>query len=133
MAEGWAKHLRSSEFEPYSAGIETHGMNQSAIRVMAEAGVDISNHHSKLVSDLSEVTFDYVVTVCDNAKESCPLFSTCTHVIHMPFEDPPKLAASALKSESANNLSEQAKEELVLDCYRKVRDQIKESILSLEI
>jgi arsenate reductase len=132
MAEGWARQLRSSDFEVYSAGIETHGMNEFAIKVMAESGIDISNHYSKLVSELSEISFDLVVTVCDNAKESCPIFSTCTHVIHMPFADPPKLAAKALESEKAKSLSEQEKEELVLDCYRKIRDQIKESILSLK-
>ena len=74
MAEGWARALRSDCIEAYSAGIETHGMNPRAMRVMAEAGVDISGQRSKHVDELKDVRFDYVVTVCDNAAESCPRF-----------------------------------------------------------
>ena len=119
MAEGWAKKLKSDVIEPYSAGIETHGLNQNAVRVMAEAGVDISNHRSKHVDELKGVQFDYVVTVCGHANENCPLFPGKTKIIHAGFEDPPKLAENA-KSENE-----------ALDCYRRVRDQIKDFVETL--
>ena len=96
MAEGWARHLRGDQIEPYSAGIEAHGLNPDAVRVMAEAGVDISGQRSKLVGELRGVAFDYVVTVCDNAHESCPLIPGKAEVIHVGFDDPPRLAASAM-------------------------------------
>ena len=119
MAEGWAKYLKSNVIESFSAGVEKHGMNEYAIRVMVEVGVDISGHTSKLINELAEKEFDYVITVCDNAHESCPLFSGKTKVIHKGFADPPRLAADA------------ATEEEVLNCYRKVRDEIKLYIQSL--
>ena len=72
MAEGWARHLKGGQIEAYSAGIETHGMNPNAIKVMGEAGVDISGHRSKNVEELLEIPFDYVVTVCGHAHETCP-------------------------------------------------------------
>src|SRR5512133_2312066 len=74
MAEGWARALRGDVIEPYSAGIETHGLNPNAVKIMAEAGVDISRHRSKRLDELRGIDFDYVVTVCDNANESCPVF-----------------------------------------------------------
>src|SRR5437763_16495183 len=73
MAEGWAKHLKP-EIDAWSAGIEPHGMNSHAVRVMAEAGVDLSGHRSKHVDELAGIPFDYVVTVCDHANETCPVF-----------------------------------------------------------
>ena len=85
--------------EPYSAGIETHGLNPDAVQVMAEAGVDISGHRSKQVSELAGIEFDYVVTVCDNAHESCPLFPGKAKVVHVGFDDPPRLAAGAQTEE----------------------------------
>ena len=74
MAEGWARHLKGDVIEPYSAGIEKHGMNPHAVKVMAEAGVDISKHYSKTLEEIGPVQFDYVVTVCGHANEHCPLF-----------------------------------------------------------
>ena len=74
MAEGWARHLKGDVIEPYSAGIEKHGMNPHAIKVMAEAGVDISKHYSKTPRRPRPVPFDYVVTVCGHAHEDCPVF-----------------------------------------------------------
>ena len=74
MAEGWARHLKSDVLEPYSAGIEKHGLNPHAVKVMAEAGVDISKHYSKTLADIGPVQFDYVVTVCGHASEHCPIF-----------------------------------------------------------
>ena len=119
MAEGWAKHLRSDAIEPYSAGIETHGLNQNAVKVMAEAGVDISNHRSKHVDELKDVQFDYVVTVCGHANENCPVFPGKTKTIHAGFDDPPKLAENAETEDEA------------LDCYRRVRDHIKDFVETL--
>jgi arsenate reductase len=119
MAEGWARHLKADRIEPYSAGIEAHGLNPNAVRVMAEAGVDISGHRSKLVGELGEIAFDYVVTVCDNARESCPLFPGKAKVIHVGFDDPPRLAATA-KTEAER-----------LAPYRRVRDEIREFVTGL--
>ncbi len=119
MAEGWAKHLKNDVIEVWSAGIEKHGMNKRAIEVMAEAGVDISGHHSKLISELPVQDFDYVVTVCDHAHESCPLFPGKAKIIHKGFDDPPRLAADA------------ATEEEALGHYRRVRDEIRDFIMTL--
>jgi arsenate reductase len=119
MAEGWARHQRSDVIEPYSAGIEPHGLNPHAVRVMAEAGVDIAGQRSKHVDQLKDVPFDYVVTVCDHAHESCPLFPGRTKVIHVGFDDPPQLARDARTEEEA------------LGHYRRVRDEIRTFIKTL--
>jgi arsenate reductase len=119
MAEGWAKALKGDVIEPYSAGVEPHGMNDRAIKVMCEAGVDISNHHSKHVNELAHVPFDYVVTVCDHANETCPVFPGKTKRIHVGFDDPPRLARDAKSEEEA------------LGHYRHVRDEIKAFVQSL--
>ncbi|OGV71326.1 MAG: arsenate reductase [Lentisphaerae bacterium RIFOXYB12_FULL_65_16] len=113
MAEGWARALKADALEAYSAGIETHGLNPRAVRVMAEAGVDISQQTSKHVDTLKDVEFDYVITVCGHAHESCPLFSGKTKVRHVGFDDPPRLALNAQTEEAA------------LAHYRRVRDEIK--------
>ena len=81
MAEGWARALKGDLIDAYSAGVEPHGMNPRAIQVMAEAGVDMTAHRSKHVDELQQIPFDYVVTVCDHAHESCPLFPGNTKVI----------------------------------------------------
>ena len=119
MAEGWARQLKSDAIEAYSAGIETHGLNPNAVQVMAEAGVDITSQQSQHVDALKHVPFDYVVTVCDNAAESCPVFSGDAQVIHRPFDDPPRLAR------------ESATEEEGLAHYRRVRDEIRDFVESL--
>ena len=119
MAEGWARDLKCDAIDAYSAGIETHGLNPRAVKVMAEAGVDISRHRSKTVSDLPTRKFDYVVTVCDHANETCPFFPGPTKVIHVGFDDPPKLAAGAKTEEEA------------LVHYRRVRDEIRAFIEAL--
>jgi len=119
MAEGWARHLKSYVIEPYSAGIETHGLNPLAVQVMAEAGVDISSHRSKHVNELKDVPFDCVVTVCGHAHEHCPVFPGRTRVMHAGFDDPPTLARAA------------GGEEQVLDIYRRVRDEIRVFVESL--
>ena len=113
MAEGWSRRLKGDQIEAYSAGIETHGLNLDAVRVMAEAGADISGQRSKHVSELHDVEFDYVVTVCDHAHESCPVFPGKAKVIHVGFDDPPRLAANAKTEEER------------LAPYRRVRDEIR--------
>jgi arsenate reductase len=119
MAEGWAKALKGDVIEAYSAGIETHGMNPNAVRVMAEAGVDISGQRSKNISELMDVPLDYVVTVCSHANETCPMFPGKAKVVHVGFDDPPKLAKAARTEQEA------------LDHYRRVRDEIRLFVESL--
>lgn len=123
MAEGWARELKSDNIEAYSAGIETHGLNPDAVKVMAEAGVDISGHKSKHLDELKDVKFDAVVTVCGHAHESCPLFPGSCKVIHAGFDDPPKLAKE-LAAKGADKESQ-------LDCYRRVRDEIRAFVETL--
>ncbi len=119
MAEGWAHTLKSDSIEPYSAGIETHALNPDAVRVMAEAGVNISGQRSKNVEELRNVIFDYVVTVCDHANEHCPIFHGNAKVVHVGFDDPPALAVNA-KTENER-----------LSTFRRVRDEIKDFVLGL--
>ncbi len=119
MAEGWARHLKGEVLEAYSAGIETHGLNPNAVAVMAEAGVDITGQKSQHLDELSDVPLDYVVTVCSHAHESCPVFPGTAKVVHVGFDDPPKLATSA------------ATEQEALDHYRRVRDQIRDFVQTL--
>jgi len=114
MAEGWARALKGDTIEAYSAGIETHGLNPRAVKVMAEAGVDISQHRSKHVDELKDVAFDVVVTVCGHANESCPMWlGRKTKIVHVGFDDPPALAKGAKTEDEA------------LAPYRRVRDEIK--------
>ena len=95
MAEGWARHLKYDRIEAASAGIETHGLNPLAVKVMAEVGVDISNQHSKTTDELAVREFDFVITVCNHATENCPFFPEKTRAIHHGFDDPPELARKA--------------------------------------
>ena len=111
MAEGFAKKYWGHEFNVYSGGTKKHGMNKRAIQVMQEVGVDISSHFSKTTDELPKVVFDYVVTVCDSAQESCPYFPG-SRVIHVGFQDPPALTR------------EMTSEEELLSVYRRVRDEI---------
>ncbi len=118
MAEGWAKAQKSDAIEAFSAGTNPHGMNPLAIRAMAEVGVDISDHSSKRPDDLG-VEFDYVITVCDSANESCPVFPARTRVIHVGFDDPPRLAKGAKGDDEA------------MPHYRRVRDEIRAFVQTL--
>jgi arsenate reductase len=119
MAEGWARALKAAVIEPYSAGVETHGLNENAVAVMAEVGVDISGHRSKHVDELKDTALDFVITVCDAARESCPIFPGRTPKVHKGFDDPPRLAQAATSKEQA------------LSHYRRVRDEIREYVESL--
>jgi arsenate reductase len=88
MAEGWARHLKGETIEAYSAGICPIGVSWRAIETMSQAGVDITGQRSRHFNEFSDVNFDYVVTLCDNAAERCPVFGGTAKVIHKPFEDP---------------------------------------------
>jgi arsenate reductase len=113
MAEGWARNLKGDVIEAYSAGVEPKAVDSRAIRAMAEAGIDISRQRSKSVADLGDLEFDYVITLCDDAQQSCPFFPAKTAIIHHGFDDPPVLARDASDEEEA------------LRHYRRVRDEIK--------
>ena len=119
MAEGFAHALKSDVIDAYSAGVEPHGMNPLAVKAMSEAGVDISGQRSKHVDELRDVPFDYVVTVCGHAQETCPIFPGKTKVIHVGFDDPPVLAKDAKSEEEA------------LGHFRRVRDDIRAFVLTL--
>jgi arsenate reductase len=113
MAEGWARAHFGDAVAVYSAGIEAHGLNPHAVRVMAEAGIDISGHRSQRLQELGDIELDLVFTVCGHAHETCPRFPGKAQVVHVPFDDPPRLAANA------------ANEEEALGHYRRVRDEIR--------
>jgi len=117
MAEGWAKALKADSIEAYSAGTNPHGLNPLAVCAMKEAGVDISTHRSKRPEDIGQ-SFDVVVTVCDAAHESCPTIPGA-RIIHVGFDDPPRLAKGAASDEEA------------MPHYRRVRDEIRLFIESL--
>lgn len=117
MAEGWANHLHADTIQAYSAGIEKHGLNPYAIRVMAEAGIDITTQESTTIDELDRSEFDLVITLCGHADETCPMFPG--KKVHRGFDDPPKLAAGASSDEET------------LVPYRKVRDEIRDYIETL--
>ena len=119
MAEGWARHLKSDSIQAFSAGLEARGLNTNAVRVMQEAGVDITGQKSKKAEEVETIPFDFVVTVCGHADENCPVFTCATTVVHCGFDDPPKLAQNAKTEEEA------------LDHYRRVRDEIRTFIETL--
>jgi arsenate reductase len=123
MAEGWTRHLKSDDIEVYSAGIETHGLNPNAVKVMGEAGVDITVQKSQHIDEFKDMKIDVVVTVCGHAHDNCPVFPTSSRVVHFGFDDPPKMA-KALAEKGAS-------EEEQLECYRGVRDQIKAFVETL--
>lgn len=120
MAEGFGKALKSDQYQFFSAGTKTHGLNPRAVQVMKESGVDISTHQSKTTEDLGETVMDYVVTVCSDAHENCPYFPG-GKIVHVGFDDPPRLTRE-MKSEDE-----------ILDVYRRVRDEIKEFVQNIEI
>jgi len=113
MAEGWARHLKGDVIEPYSAGIDPRALNPNAVKVMGEAGVDISGQRSKSVTEFEDEEFDYVVTLCGHAQQTCPVFPGKTTMVHVGFDDPPELARNAKTEEEA------------LNHYRRVRDEIR--------
>ena len=111
IAQGYLQHFSGDSAEVYSAGVETHGVNPKAIQVMAEDGIDISQHTSNHIDEYQEVSFDKVITVCDNAKERCPFFPTSADKFHYNFPDPAKATGTP---------------EEVIEEFRRVREMIKE-------
>lgn len=111
MAEGFARKYWGNEFKIYSAGTKKHGMNERAVKVMKEAGIDLSEHYSKTLDEIPNAQIDYVVTVCDSANENCPFFPG-GKIIHHSFQDPPTLT------------KDMTNEEEILPIYRRVRDEI---------
>ena len=120
MAEGFARHLKGDRFDVHSAGIEKHGLNPFAVQAMDEAGIDIGGHTSKTLAELPTDAFDFVVTVCGHADETCPHFPARTHRIHVGFDDPPRLAADEPTAEAK------------MRHYRRVRDEIRQFVEHLE-
>ena len=120
MAEGFAKAMKAKTLEAYSAGTTPHDLNPRAVRAMAEADVDISGHRSKHWHELKHIDFDYVITVCNHAHETCPVFPGGARVLHVGFDDPPALARNATSEEHA------------MSHYRRVRDEIKALIATIE-
>ena len=110
IAEAWARHLKGNVIEAFSAGISPAFLNQTAVEVMAEAGVDISDQKPKHLNDLSSISFDYVITLCDNARQHCPVPTGKVKHIHKPFYDPAFMTGT--------------KQE-ILAAFRNLRDQIK--------
>lgn len=111
LAEGFLRKFAGNQAEIYSAGIETHGVNPKAIQVMSEVGIDISAHTSNHVDEYNNIDFDYVITVCDNAKESCPYFPSQAVKLHYNFPDPAKAKGT---------------EQEIMQEFRRVRDLIKD-------
>jgi len=113
MAEAWTRVLKGDRIEAYSAGVDPHGVDPRAVKAMAEVGIDISGQTSKHVDILEDIEFDFVITLCDNAQQTCPVFPAKTRLLHVGFDDPPRLAAGV-----------QTEEEAMVH-YRRVRDEIK--------
>jgi arsenate reductase (thioredoxin) len=110
IAEGYLKHYAKGKAQVYSAGVETHGVNPRAIQIMKEDGIDIAHHTSNNVNEYRDIEFDYVITVCDNAKERCPVFPSKAKQFHYNFPDPAKATGT---------------EEEILQQFREVRNMIK--------
>ncbi len=119
MAEAWGNHLQSSNFNFYSAGTSPKTIDLRAVKVMSEVGIDISKQISKRPEEI-KVEFDYVITVCDSAHESCPFFPAKTKILHHRFDDPPRLAQNCKN------------EEEILQEYRRVRDEIKAFVATIQ-
>lgn len=117
MAEGLLKHITKGRYEIYSAGTKPSVVRSEAISVLAEIGIDISENRSKSVEEFADKEIDYVITVCDNAKENCPYFPAKTKLIHHSFDDPP----------AANRFDEAMR----LKVFRRVRDEIKEYFVKM--
>jgi arsenate reductase len=113
IAHGYLAHFAEVKAEVYSAGVETHGVNPRAIQTMKEDGIDISSHTSNNVNEYSDISFDYIITVCDNAKERCPYFPGSAKRLHYNFPDPAKATGS---------------EDEINKEFRRVRDMIKDYI-----
>ena len=121
MAEAWTRHLKSDTIEVYSAGIAASGLDKNAVKVMAEKNIDISKHKSKNINYYDDIAFDYIITVCGHAHETCPTVFSKSKIIHKGFDDPPQMAKTVTGNEEK------------LNCYRKVRDEIYEYVKTLPL
>lgn len=115
MAEGWLRHMAGDRFEVFSAGTNPVGLNAGSVHAMTEVGVDISGHRSKHVSEFREEAFDYVITVCDRAKEFCPMWLGPTHLLHWSFDDP---AATSDSDDARRRLFRRVRDEIALQVRR---------------
>jgi len=113
MAEAWTNTFKGDQFKAFSAGVEPKKIDMRAVRAMAESGIDISAQKPKDIDSLGDMEFDYVVTLCDNARESCPFFPARIRLLHRGFDDPPVLASGITDDEMA------------MEQYRRVRDEIR--------
>ena len=116
MAQGWAEKLKKDQIEAFSAGVFPTRVHPRVIQVMAEVDIDLADHYSKHLDELAGIDFDYVITLCDNAKELCPVYPQKTKIIHHPFSDPSVLMGS---------------DEIITGAFRKTRDQIRDFISTL--
>jgi len=119
MAEAWTKRLKGNVIDAYSAGTVPKGVDPRAVKAMKEAGIDISTYRSKSTTELMNMEFDYVITLCDDAQQACPFFPAKTRVLHHGFEDPPALAINAKSEEDA------------MVHYRRIRDEIRAFVNTL--
>ena len=116
MAEGWARHVLGDTVDAYSAGVAPHGVDPRAVKAMADAGVDIAAQTSNHVDEYADITFDLVVTVCNNAAKACPVFPGATVVHHAPFDDPPAIAKEVFTPLQVDN------------AYGRVRNEIRDFV-----
>ncbi|MHC4119492.1 MAG: arsenate reductase ArsC [Planctomycetota bacterium] len=116
MAEGWARHLKSDVIEAHSAGVCPAWVSSRATRVMGEAGVDISSHKSQHVHDFAEIEFDYVITLCDNARKQCPVFAGDARLVHRAFDDPVMMRGT---------------DDVIMAAFRVARDEIRAFVETL--
>jgi len=119
MAEAWAKKLKGDVIDAYSAGTVPKGIDPRAVKAMTEVGIDISGYRSKSTVEFMDMEFDYVITLCDDAQQSCPFFPAKTRVLHHGFEDPPPPAAGSKSEEEA------------MMHYRRIRDEIRAFVETL--
>jgi arsenate reductase len=110
IAEGYLQHFAGDKAQIYSAGVEVHGVNPKAVKIMADDGIDISHHTSNHVDEYMDIPFDYIITVCDNAKENCPYFPSTAQRFHQNFPDPAKAVGT---------------EQEVMEEFKRVRNMIK--------
>jgi len=122
IAEGYLRHFANGNAEVYSAGVETHGVNPKAIAIMQEDGIDISNHTSNNIDEYYDIDFDFVITVCDNAKERCPFFPTKAKKFHHNFSDPAKATGT---DEEINEQFRQVRQQIKEYCERFVAENLK--------
>ena len=127
IAEGYLRHFADGSAQIYSAGIETHGVNPRAIKIMRESGIDISAHTSNNINEYMDIDFDFVITVCDNAKESCPYFPTKAKKFHYNFPDPAKATGT---EEEIMERFKMVSEMIKSYCFDFVQENLKDEVIT---